>query len=192
MRIEQPVKGFGAFGEFSEVALLQRFGECVEQAPDVALLKGIVPGFAPFMKHRGDQTVGTDTNIGSPDDKVMGFDVGDVSLFVSCDAFVLIMPFGQEKADGSTDQLGQVADDETCVLACEFDLATEAQIVTNENTGTRDNASRKGLVVAVSETEHPAIIITGGLGMDLHQSKIALTFVGQRMGLIADPQVGGG
>ncbi len=177
MRIEQPVKGFGAFGEFSEVAVLQRFRESVEQAPDVALLKGIVPGFAPFMKHRGDQTVGTHSDIRGPDDEVMGFNVCDLSFFVGGDAFVLIMPFGQEKADGATDQLGQVADDEPGVFTCEFDLATEAQIVANENTGTSDNASRKGLVVAVSETEHPAIVIAGLLCVDLHQSKVALAFV---------------
>ena len=90
------MKGFGAFRQFSEISVLQRLCERVEQAPDIALFKRIVSGFSPFVKHGWDETVGTHADIGGPDDEVVSFDVGDVRLFVSGDAFVLIVPFGQE------------------------------------------------------------------------------------------------
>jgi hypothetical protein len=192
VRIEQPVKGFGAFRQLGEVAVLQRFGERVEQAPDVALLEGVVPRFAPFVKHGRDQSIGANADISGPDDEVMGFDVGDGRLFVGGDAFVLIVPFGKQKADGTADQLRQVADNETGVFASEFDLTTEGEIVANEHTGPGDDARGECFVVAVSQTEHPAIVIAGGLGVDFHEAKVALAFMGQRMGLVADPQVGGG
>jgi len=36
MSIKQTVQGFGAFRQLGEIAVLQRFGESVEQAPHVA------------------------------------------------------------------------------------------------------------------------------------------------------------
>ena len=122
----------------------------------------------------------------------MGFDVGDVRLFVGGDAFVLIVPFGKQESDGTTHQLGEVPDDEPSVFAGEFDFPTEGEVIANEHTGTGDDASGDCLVVAVTESEHPAIIIAGFLGMDFHEAEVALALVGQRMGLVADPQVGGG
>ena len=136
-------------------------------------------GFAPFIEHRRNQTVGTDADISSADDQVMGFDVSDVCFLVSGDAFVLIVPFFHEQANGTTDQLRQVAHNEPGVFASEFDLATEAEVVTNEHGGTSDNTSGKGLVVAVTETQNPAIIFAGCLGVNFHQTEIALAFMRQ-------------
>lgn len=59
MSVQQAMEGLGALGQFGEVAVLERFGERVEQAPDVTTLKGIMTGLAPFVKHVRDQTVGT-------------------------------------------------------------------------------------------------------------------------------------
>lgn len=120
--VEQSVEGFGAFGQFGEVSVFQGLGERVEQAPDVTTFKGIMTGLSPFMKHFRDQTVGANADIGRPDDEVVGFGVGDLGFFVGGDAFVLIVPFGEQETDGATDELGEVADDEPCVFAREFDL----------------------------------------------------------------------
>ena len=67
MSVEQPVEGFGAFGEFCEIAVLQRLCERIEQAPDIAMLKGIMTRLTPFIEHRRDQTVGTHADIGRTD-----------------------------------------------------------------------------------------------------------------------------
>ena len=138
------------------------------------------------------RTGGADADIGGADDEVMGFDVGDVRFFVGSDAFVLIMPFGEQESDGATHQLRQVADDEPGVLAGEFDLAAEAQIVANEHAGPGDDAGGERFVVAVTEAEHPAVVVAGFLGMDFHEAEVALALVGQRVCLRADAQVGGG
>ncbi len=55
----------------------------------------------------------------------MGFDVGDLSFFIGCDAFVLVMPFGEQEPDGAAYQLREIANDESRVVAREFDLAGE-------------------------------------------------------------------
>ena len=73
--------------------------------------------------------------------------------------------------------MGEVADDEPGVFAGELDLATEREIVANEHTGSGDDAGGECFVVAVSQTEHPAIVIAGGLGVDFHQAEVALAFV---------------
>lgn len=189
--VQQPVKGFGAFGQFSQVSVFQGLGECVEQAPDVSTLKGIMTGLSPFMKHFGDQTVGAHADIGRPDDEVVSFGVGDLGFFVGGDAFVLIVPFGEQETDGAADELGKVSDDEPGVFAGEFDLTTEAEVVANEHTGTGNDTCGELLVVAVPKTKNPAIIITGFLGVDFHESKVPHSIVGQAVGLGADAQTGG-
>ena len=178
MGIEQSVQCLGTLGQFSKVAFLQGLSECVEQAPHVAFFKGIMPWLAPFMQHGWDETVAAHADIRGADDQVMSFDVGDFGFFVSCNAFVLIMPFGEQESDGAADQLRQIAHDEPRVFAREFDLATEAQIVTNEDAGPGDDAGGERLVVTVTKTKHPAIVVTGFLGVDFHQTEVALTLMG--------------
>ena len=143
------------------------------------------------MKHVRDQTIGAHTDIGSADDEVMRFNVGDLCFFVGGDAFVLIVPFCEQEANGTTDQLWQVTIDEPGVFASEFDLATEAQIVTNEDTGSRDNSSWEFFIMAVSKPKNPAIIVAGFLGVDFHQTKIALAFMAEAVCLSTDGEVGG-
>ena len=191
MRVQKAVEGFGAFGQFGEVSVFQGLGERVEQAPDVTTFKGIMTGLSPFMKHFRDQTVGAHADIGRPDDEVVGFGVGDLGFFVGGDAFVLIVPFGEQETDGAADELGEVADDEPGVFAGEFDLTTEAEIVANEHTGTGNDTCGELLVVAVPKSKNPAIIITGFLGVDFHESKIPHSIVGHAVGLGADAQTGG-
>ena len=122
MGVEQTMQRLGALGEFGKVAVLQRFGERVEQRPNVTWLKGVMAWFASFVQHGWNEPVGTHADIGGANDKVMGFDVGDLGFLVSGDAFVLIVPFGEQESDGAADQLRQVAHDEPRVFARELDL----------------------------------------------------------------------
>ena len=191
MSVQKAMEGFGAFGQFGEVSVFQGLGERVEQAPDVTTLKGIMTGLSPFMKHFRDQTVGAHADIGRPDDEVVGFGVGDLGFFVGGDAFVLIVPFCEQETDGAADELGEVADDEPGVFAGEFDLTTEGEVVANEHTGAGNNSCGELFVVAVPKSKNPAIVVTGFLGVDFHESKIPHSIVGQAVGLGADAQTGG-
>jgi hypothetical protein len=143
------------------------------------------------MKDFRDQTVGAHADIGRPDDEVVSIGVSDLGFFVGGDAFVLIVPFCEQETDGATDELGEVADDEPGVFAGEFDLTTEAEVITNEHTGTGDDTCGELLVVAVPKSKNPAIIITGFLGVDFHESKIPHAVVGHTVGLGADAQTSG-
>ncbi len=145
----------------------------------------------PFIEHRWDQAVGTDAEISCADDEVVGIGVGDLGFFVGGDAFVLIVPFREQETDGTTDELGEVADNEPGVFAGEFDLATEREVVANEHTGTGNNSGGELLVVAVPKSKNPAIIVTGFLGVDFHEAKIPHSIVCEAVGLGADAQTGG-
>ncbi len=185
------MKGFGAFRQLGEVSIFQGLGECVEQAPDITTLKGIMSGLSPFMKHFGDQTVGAHADIGGSDDEVVGIGVRDLGFFVGGDAFVLIVPFREQETDGATDELGKVSDDEPGVFAGEFDLPAEGEVIANEHTGTGNDSCRELLIVAVPKSKNPAIVVTGLLGVDFHQAKIPHSIVGHTVGLGADAQTGG-
>ena len=45
--------------------------------------------------------------------------------------------------------------------------------------------------MTVTEPQNPAIVFTGFLGVNFHQTEVALTIMTQRMGLGANAQVGG-
>lgn len=183
---------FGAFRQFGEVAFLEGFGERIEQAPDVPTFKGIMTRLAPLMQHGWDKTVAANADIRSTDYEVVGLSVADLSLFIGGDALVLVMPFRHEFSDGPSHHLGKVTVDEPGVLACEFDLAAKAQIVTNKYCSPGHDTGGECLVVTVAQAEHPAVVVAGSLSVDFHETKVALSFVRQRMGLRADAQVGGG
>ena len=118
-----------------------------------------MPGFTPFMQDGWDHTVGADADILGADDEV-----GDLRLFVGGDAFVFIVPFGQEQANETADQLREIADD----------------------------AGGERLVGVVPQAEHPAVVIAGFLGVEFYQAEVALAFMRQRVCQGADAQVGVG
>ena len=100
------------------------------------------------------------------------------------------MPLRHELTDGALRYQWQVTSDELRMLSGEFNFAAEAEVVTDEHGSTSDDASRERLVVTVSETEHPAIIIAGLLPVDFHEAEVALTFVAEAVCLIANGEVG--
>ena len=103
--VHQAVQGLSAFGQFSQVTFLEGLRERVEQAPDTSTIKGRMPGFTPFMKNGGYETVAAHTHIGGTDDEIVGVGVRDLTILISGDAFVLMMPFGQQQSDGTAYKL---------------------------------------------------------------------------------------
>lgn len=121
----------------------------------------------------------------------MRIDVGDFCLFVGGDPLVLMMPLGDQEADGSADQLGQVTIDVSGVLSAKFDLARKREVIANEDASTCHDSGGKGFVMAVAQAQHPAVIRIGMLRVNLHQAEVALSLVGQGMSLCPDAQAGG-
>lgn len=191
--VQKPVEGLCPLREFSQASLLQTLREGVEEAPDVSPFECVMSGLTPLMKHVGDQTVGAYADVHGADDQVVGLDVIDFSLFVGGDAGVHRVPFRQEQSNRPGHQLGQVTIDEPGVFPRELYIPIEAEVVANEDTGTSDNACREGFVMGVPKTDNPAVIflLIFLLCVDFHQAEVALAFMGQRMSLGADAQVGG-
>ena len=189
--VHQAVQRLCSFRQLGQITLLERFRERVEQAPDTPALEGRMPGFTSFLEDGGNDTVAAHSDIGRTDDEIVGVGVRDLGILVSGDAFVLMMPLCQQQSDGTADELGQVTQDVTSVLAGELDLSRKAQIITNEDLSTGDDASREGLVVRVPNAENPGVIRARPRGMHFHQSKVAMALMRQGMCLGADTQVGG-
>ncbi len=105
MVVEQAVEGFRAAGEFGEVAF-QRFGERIEEAPDVPGLESLMAWHTPFMQHQRDVPVGADTDIQGTDHKIVGRAVVEVGELVAGDATVLMVPALHQPAHGALNEAG--------------------------------------------------------------------------------------
>ena len=151
-----------------------------------------MPGFAPFMEDRRDEPIAANADITGPNDEVVGFSLGDDDFLVGSDPLVLVMPLREQEADGTFSELREIPVDEPSVLASELHFTTEAQIVADEHRGTGDNPGWERLVVRVPESENPAIIFAGLLGVDLHEAEVASAIMRQGVRLRADGQLGGG
>lgn len=120
--VHQAVQRLCSFRQLGQITLLERFREGVEQAPDTPALEGRMPGFTPFLEDGGNDAVAAHSDIGRTDDEIVGVGVRDLGILVGGNAFILMMPLCQQQADGAADELGQVAQDVTGVLAGELDL----------------------------------------------------------------------
>ena len=71
MGIEQPMQHLGTFRKFSQIVLLKKHGERVEQAPHVPFFKAIMSGLTPLMKNGWDEMVAAHADIRGVDDEIM-------------------------------------------------------------------------------------------------------------------------
>lgn len=189
MRVEQAVQGFRPSWQLHKVAF-QNLSEGIEQRPYVTSLECTVTRLTPLLKHGGNASCSTDTDITRSDDEIVSVGVRDFGFFVGSDTAILLMPLRHELTDGALGNQWEVTGDKFRVLPGKFYFAAEAEVIADEHGGTSDDASRERLIVAVSESEHPAIIIAGFLPVDFHETEITLTFVAETVRLIADGQVG--
>ncbi len=120
----------------------------------------------------------------------MGDGVFNIGFLVGTDAFVLVMPFAHELTDGSLSDPGKVSDDEAGVFSGEFDLPGKGEVVAHKNASAGDNTCWKGLVMAVSETEHPTVVIIVLRAKNFHQTEVSMAFMTETVGLGADAQIG--
>lgn len=187
MRIEQAVQRFGAAREFDEVAF-QRFGERVEQTPRIPWCERFVSRFAPFVQHSRDELVRAHADIHGAHDQVVCGAVFDIGELIRRDARVLMVPAVHEFADGALNEARQITGDVRGVFARQLHLAGKAEVVADENTRPSGDACGECFVVAVSQSEHPAVVFSVLLAQDFHQSEIALTVVAQAVGLGSDDE----
>ena len=185
MVVEQAVQGFGAFGQLDEVAF-EGFGERVEQAPHRALMERLMARVPPLLQHVRQLPGGADADVQGAHHQIVSGAVLQFGVFVAGDALILVVPALHQSAYRALHQLRQIPQDEPGVLAREFDLAAEAEVVANEDTGTGGDAGRERLVVTVAQAEHPAVVLVGLATLDLHQAEVAQAVVTQAVRLGAD------
>ena len=155
------------------------------------MLKHLVTRLPPFPQNSRDEAIGTNPDVTGPDDQIMGVGLIQRCGLVGGDALVLIVPLGHELPDGTAYQLRQIPHDEAGVFPGKLDLAAEGKVVTNKDAGPGDDAGGEGLVVAVAQSEHPAVVRADRSGLDFHQSEVTLSFVGEAVSPGADLELMG-
>ena len=187
MDIQERMKPLGPFGQLDEVAF-EAFRHGIEETPHRARREGFMPGLTPFVEHARDKLIRADTDIRGPDDQIMSRAIIQIGQLVGADASVLVVPAFNQLADGSLDELREVTVNVTSVFPADLHLAAEAEIVADEHAGSRDNASREHLIMAVTEAENPAVIGIGLFPLHFEQTEVTAAVVGQTVSLIADSQ----
>ncbi len=132
MVVKEAVEGFRAAGEFGEIAF-QRFGERIEEAPDVPWLELLMTWHTPFMQNQRDMAIGADPDIQGTNHEIVGRAVIEVGEFVVGDATVLMVPALHQPAHGTLNEARKITQDEPGVLAGEFDLPVKREIVAAEH-----------------------------------------------------------
>jgi len=131
--IQQLMKSLCALGQFSQASLFQRLRKTVEQAPDIPLLKCLVPRVSPFVKHIGNVAVRADIDIYATNHQVMGSFIAHFMLLVGFDAFVLMMPFVHELRNGPFHELRKVPIDVNSLFATELHFPAEIEVVKHKH-----------------------------------------------------------
>jgi len=181
------VEGFAASGGDVGIELLMGFGDGVEEAPDVAFSELPVRWFAPLTENLRNLGGGDGVAVEGADDEVVRFVVGDALLFVGVDALIELEEAVTEFSDGSAGEMAEVALGKAGVLAAEFDLAGEGEVVTDEDLRAGDHSGREGFVVTVSQANNPAVVdvlVTGEL--EFEEAEVAGTIVAEGVGLAAE------
>lgn len=78
---------------------------------------------------------------------------------------------------------------EAGVLAAEFDLSGEGEVIANQDMSPGDHGGRKSLVVAITQSDDPAVVdVRVSRELDLEESKVTGTVVTQGVGLPSEDE----
>jgi len=179
--IEQPLKRSRAFRKKRKISF-QAFSKRIEQTPGRTRREVRMTRFPPFPKHLRDVTVGNGSHISGPDHDIVGLCIGHAGCAIGGDALVLGMPLLHDPAHCRVGKCGKIAENEPRVPTCQFDLAREAQVVADEHLDPSDDAGREGLVVRVSQAQHPRVIVGIVAMPDFEKPEVALTIGGEAVG----------
>lgn len=185
--VAEAVEGFAASGGDVGIELLMGFGDGVEEAPDVAFSELPVRWFAPLTENLRNLGGGDSAAVEGADDEVVRFVVGDALLLVGVDALIEFDEAVSEFADGPAGEVAEVSLGKAGVLAAEFNLAGEGEVVTHEDLSPGDHGSREGFVVTVSQADDPAVVgmlMTGEL--EFEEAEVAGAIMTEGVGLATE------
>ncbi len=127
-------------------------------------------GLPPFVEHAAGirKLFGTDADIGSADDEIVGSAILNIGELVDREPGILVMPAVHEFADGGLHESRQIPDDVGRVFAGQLHVTAEARNYRRQNTRAGHKARREGFVMAVAQPQDPAVIWIGLTALDLN------------------------
>lgn len=187
MGVEKPVKPLRAWGKQREIAL-ESLREAIEEAPKSSGLKGLVRRVSPLLEDIGHLGDGANATVDRSHDEVMNFGVIERMVLVFTHTVFQRMPFPEQANDRCFRQTGQIPVNESGVLPGQFDFSGETQVIADEDLGSRNETGGEAFVMGVSQTENPRVIVMGATVLNLNQTKVAQTIVGEAVRFIEDLQ----
>lgn len=145
-------------------------------------------------QHSGNLTRRESAANGCFDDKIVRLRVGESEVLVGVDSLIELDELRSQATNRTRGQLPKVTKSEPSVLPTDLDEARERQIVANEDSGSSHEASRERLVVAVSQSHHPAVsVVERGIEWcDFQDPKVAVSAMadGVTFAQQVEPRVG--
>ncbi len=181
MAIQQPIKSFRPLWQFAQPALLQCLGERIKQIPDVPSLEFLMRRISPAFEHVGNHPIGTDSEIDGANDEVVGNHILDSALLVRQESNALVVPFAKQLPNCPFNKEWKVAANESGMLSGELDLATEGQVVANENLCASSYSCGETLVMGISQPNYPAVIVGFGIIGNFDETEISRPIMGEGM-----------
>jgi len=169
------------------IQVLMGLGNRIEETPNIPRAELPVGGFSPFLEDFGDLDGSDGAAVEGADDEVVRFVVGDALLFVGVDALIELDEAVAQLSNGPAGEVAEVSLGKAGVLAAEFDLAGEGEVVTDEDLGAGDHGGREGLVVTVSQANDPAVVdvlVTGE--QEFEETEVACAIVTEGVCLAAE------
>jgi hypothetical protein len=152
--VEKSVQCVTAFRQRQHVAA-HDVGERVVQAPEVALFRPLrVFGVVPLVENVRECGLAHCATAVSLGDEVVRLNVLEHARLISLDALGVVAPSVEQLAEGPSEEVRKVAQDELGVTTSDFDLVVKREVVADERRGTSVDASGKRLVVRVTQADH--------------------------------------
>ena len=191
-RVEESVKGFAAFEGCVGVELLINLRERVEETPGAAIPELLVDGLPPLMEYMRDLNGSNGGAVHGPNRQVVGEPIFNGFRFIGGDALIERKQPIAELPNGAGRQVPKVSLCELGMLAGDFDLTAERQIVTAEHTGTSDQSGREALVMRIAQGDDPRVIRLPAIFLgDGKHAEVARSLVAERMGFREDSKARG-
>ena len=190
-RVEKSMQSIATFRQRQHVSA-HDVGERVVQTPQVALaLPFLMLWSVPLVENVRQRSLTHSTAAIGFGDEVMRLKIVERTRLISLDALGIVAPSVQQFAEGSRQEHGQIAQDELGVTTSDLDLVVEGEIVANERSRTRIDASRKRLVVRVTQADHSADVLLlreVGDSRHLEKSEVAQTIASKGVSLLRDAE----
>lgn len=183
------MQSLAALGQGHKVALVN-LGERIVQGPEIARGEIFVIGLLPLRQNVGDLSLADGTSTVAAQDEGIGLVVAQTLCRVRSNTVFMLRPSVAQLANRTGNDLRQVAHEVRRVATTQHNLVVEDEVVANERSIARHDASGEALVMRVAQTDDGA----SGASLahvDLEQAEVTLAEASDGVQFLNDGELRG-